>query len=50
MAGGQHAGQFRIVQDFPDYHPEHPGAKPGGGRSLECPLFPFDELGPWAAR
>ena len=30
---------FRIVQDFPDYHPEHPGGKPSGGRSLECPLF-----------
>jgi 3-oxosteroid 1-dehydrogenase len=39
--------RFQIIKDFPDYHPEHPGAKPGGGRSLECPLFPFDELGPW---
>jgi 3-oxosteroid 1-dehydrogenase len=41
---------FDIIPDFPDYHPEHPGAKPGGGRSLECPLFPFDELGEWAAK
>ncbi len=41
---------FRVVEGFPDYHPEHPGAKPGGGRSLECPLFPFDELGDWAGR
>lgn len=41
---------FAIIPGFPDYHPEHPGAKPGGGRSLECPLFPFDELGDWAAR
>jgi 3-oxosteroid 1-dehydrogenase len=40
--------KFEVVQGFPDYHPEHPGAKPGGGRSLECPLFPFNELGPWA--
>ena len=39
---------FTIVRGFPDYHPEHPGAKPGGGRSLECPLFSFDQLGPWA--
>jgi succinate dehydrogenase/fumarate reductase flavoprotein subunit len=42
--------QFQIIKDFPDYHPEHPGAKPGGGRSLECPLFPFVELGPWQER
>jgi 3-oxosteroid 1-dehydrogenase len=42
--------QFRAVEGFPDYHPEHPGGKPQGGRSLECPLFPFDELGEWASR
>jgi 3-oxosteroid 1-dehydrogenase len=42
--------RFEIVEGFPDYHPEHPGGKPGGGRSLECPLFPFDELGPWAEK
>ena len=41
---------FRVVQGFPDYHPEHPGAKRDGGRSLECPLFAFDELGPWAEK
>ena len=39
---------FSIIPGFPDYHPEHPGAKPGGGRSLECSLFSFDQLGPWA--
>jgi succinate dehydrogenase/fumarate reductase flavoprotein subunit len=38
--------RFQSVLEFPDYHPEHPGGKPGGGRSLECPLFPFDDLGP----
>lgn len=42
--------EFQIIKDFPDYHPEHPGAKPDGGRSLECPLFPFAELGEWAAK
>jgi 3-oxosteroid 1-dehydrogenase len=42
--------RFQIIKDFPDYHPEHPGAKRGGGRSLECPLFPFDELGEWQHR
>jgi succinate dehydrogenase/fumarate reductase flavoprotein subunit len=37
--------RFQLVPEFPDYHPEFPGGKPGGGRSLECPLFSFDELG-----
>jgi succinate dehydrogenase/fumarate reductase flavoprotein subunit len=42
--------QFSIIEDFPDYHSEQPGAKPHGGRSMETPLFPFSELGEWAAR
>ena len=42
--------EFEILQGFPDYHPENPGAKAAGGRSMECPLFPFAELGPWADR
>ena len=42
--------RFQIIKDFPDYHPEHPGAKPGGGRSMECPLFPFVSLGEWQHR
>jgi 3-oxosteroid 1-dehydrogenase len=42
--------QFYAVGDFPDYHPENPGGLPGGGRTIECPLFPFDELGAWASR
>lgn len=42
--------QFIPVAGFPDYHPEQPGAKPGGGRSLECPMYSFRELGPWAER
>ena len=42
--------RFQIIKDFPDYHPERPGAKPGGGRSLECPLFPYVELGEWQHR
>ena len=41
---------FKIIEDFPDYHPEQPGAKPHGGRSLETPLYPFAELGEWADR
>ncbi|MFH5821853.1 FAD-dependent oxidoreductase [Georgenia sp. AZ-5] len=42
--------QLRLVPGFPDYHPERPGGKPRGGRSLEPELFSFDELGPWADR
>ncbi|MDP9181435.1 MAG: FAD-dependent oxidoreductase [Actinomycetota bacterium] len=42
--------EFYAVADFPDYHPEHPGGLPHGGRTLECPLFPFAELGAWAER
>jgi 3-oxosteroid 1-dehydrogenase len=42
--------EFYAVADFPDYHPEQPGGLPGGGRTLECPLFAFTQLGPWAER
>ena len=41
---------FEIVESFPDYHPEHPGGSVTGGRSLECPLFDFNELGDWSER
>ena len=40
---------FEVLAGMSDYHPEHPGGK-REGRSLECALFPFDELGEWAAR
>lgn len=42
--------RFQIIPHFPDYHPEHPGGKPDGGRSLENPLYSFHELGEWAGR
>ena len=42
--------RFQAVPDWPDYHPEHPGGLPRGGRALECPLFAFDQLGEWADR
>jgi succinate dehydrogenase/fumarate reductase flavoprotein subunit len=42
--------QFYSVAGMPDYHPEFPGGSPGGGRTLECPIYPFDELGEWAGR
>jgi len=42
--------RFLAVPDFPDYHPEFPGGKPQGGRTLECPPFPYGELGEWRDR
>jgi succinate dehydrogenase/fumarate reductase flavoprotein subunit len=42
--------QFYAVRGMPDYHPEFPGGKTGGGRTIECPLFPFAELGEWEHR
>ena len=41
---------LHVFEGYPDYHPENPGGKPGGGRSLDNDLFPFDELGPWGER
>lgn len=41
---------FHLIPNYPDYHPEHPGGLPGGGRSLDNALFSYDELGDWAAR
>jgi succinate dehydrogenase/fumarate reductase flavoprotein subunit len=42
--------QFYAVPGMPDYHPEFPGGSPDGGRTIECPLYPFADLGDWAAR
>jgi succinate dehydrogenase/fumarate reductase flavoprotein subunit len=42
--------RFYSVPDFPDYHPEFPGGKPQGGRTLECPPFAYGELGEWRER
>ena len=41
---------FYAVPGMPDYHPEFPGGSINGGRTLECPIFAFDELGEWASR
>ncbi|MDE0652446.1 MAG: FAD-dependent oxidoreductase [bacterium] len=40
--------RFRLLAGYPDYHPEVPGARPGGGRSLEPELFDLSVLGEWA--
>jgi succinate dehydrogenase/fumarate reductase flavoprotein subunit len=42
--------RFQAVPGWPDYYPEHPGGLQEGGRALECPLFPFEDLGEWADR
>jgi len=42
--------RMRLVAGFPDYHPEHPGGMPRGGRSLEPELFPFTEIPGWGER
>jgi succinate dehydrogenase/fumarate reductase flavoprotein subunit len=39
--------RLQLVPRYPDYHPEHPGALPGGGRSLEPALISTDGLGEW---
>ncbi len=41
---------FQLVPGFPDYHPEHPGGKPGGGRSIEPKLFSFHDIPGWSER
>jgi 3-oxosteroid 1-dehydrogenase len=41
---------FHLIDSYPDYHPEHPGGLPSGGRSLDNDLFAYTELGDWAGR
>jgi succinate dehydrogenase/fumarate reductase flavoprotein subunit len=42
--------RLRLVERYPDYHPEHPGGMPDGGRSFEPELFAMDTLGSWRDR
>jgi len=42
--------RLHVFQNFPDYQPNIPGAKPRGTRSLDNDVFPFDQLGSWAVR
>ncbi|MDQ4116948.1 MAG: FAD-dependent oxidoreductase, partial [Actinomycetota bacterium] len=42
--------RFHPVPGLPDYHPEHPGGKPKGGRSLDPDLLRVGALGEWADR
>ncbi|OBG29044.1 FAD-binding protein [Mycobacterium alsense] len=46
-----HSGlRFEIATGFPDYQPELPGGRPGGGRSLSAAPFDLTELGEWGKR
>jgi len=40
--------RMKIVPGYPDYQPERPGGRPGGGRTLEPELFSYRRLGRWA--
>ncbi|WP_370499743.1 FAD-dependent oxidoreductase [Mycolicibacterium sp. jd] len=41
---------FEVAAGFPDYKPELPGGKPGGGRSLHAGPFDLARLGDWRDR
>src|SRR5215470_2799090 len=42
--------RFQVVHGYPDYHPEHPGGLPRGGRSIEPALVSFIGLEEWSDR
>lgn len=42
--------RFEIAEGFPDYKPELPGGRPGGGRSLAAAPFDLAKLGEWGRR
>jgi succinate dehydrogenase/fumarate reductase flavoprotein subunit len=42
--------RLQVVHGYPDYHPEHPGGLPGGGRSIEPALISFAGLEEWSDR
>ncbi len=46
-----HSGlRFEIATGFPDYRPELPGGRPGGGRSLSAGPFDLNQIGEWGKR
>jgi 3-oxosteroid 1-dehydrogenase len=42
--------KLQLVRGYPDYHPERPGGKARGGRSIEPKMFAYEALGEWADR
>ena len=46
----QGALSVSLLQGYPDYYVDRPGAKPEGGRALDHDLFALGDLGDWASR
>ncbi|KEO85942.1 hypothetical protein EH30_15650 [Erythrobacter sp. JL475] len=48
----ERAGALKValLDGYPDYYLDRPGAKPEGGRALDHDLFSLGELGEWAGR
>ncbi len=48
----ENAGALKValLEGYPDYYLDRPGAKPEGGRALDHDLFALGELGEWAGR
>ncbi|WFL77679.1 FAD-dependent oxidoreductase [Altererythrobacter arenosus] len=42
--------KVELLDGYPDYYLDRPGAKPEGGRALDHDLFALTELGEWAGR
>ena len=42
--------KFYILDGYPDYYLDRPGAIEGGGRALDNKLFDFVELGDWSKK
>ena len=42
--------KFSILDGYPDYYLDRPGALQGGGRALDNKLFDFSILGDWASK
>lgn len=47
---GIDALKVALLDGYPDYYLDRPGARPGGGRALDHDLFALTELGEWAER
>ena len=42
--------RFAVLEGYPDYYLDRPGARPEGGRALDVDLFDFNRLGAWRER